>query len=267
MSSEEQQPNDGRQLLLKMEELCKVTPLEDISPAGVEALKVLSEEVRRIAMRMKRDGNSHDITERALHLMSLFNVEPTVPIGWSKNSGTPYYKEKYALRVKAILDIMITDETKDRIIDPTKMKMTRESIKAMLTQGWLWLIDKHGKASVYADMRSRIKICQVSDGIKLVWAHVIPPDGTMSYTGDEHSKATLHPRWKDELITWIEQGEDGTKFEKSGVTMTPEQLEYIKNLVNECMSSACIIVGSLKTTKVLLIKDKTLYTDSQQGKV
>ena len=171
------------------------------------------------------------------------------------------------MRVKAILDIMVLDETKDRVIDPTKMKMTRESIKAMLTQGWLWLIDKHGKDSVYADMRSRIKICQVSDGIKLVWVHSIPPDGTMSYTGDEHSKATLHPRWKDELITWIEQGEDGSKFEKSGMTMTPEQLEYIKNLVDECKASAFIIIGSFKSTKILLIKDKGLYNDSQQGKI
>lgn len=266
MSSTEDNTDGVPQPLLRLESLSTKPPVEDISAEGLAALEVLTNEVRRIALRIKRDGNTHDVAHRAVALMQLFNVEPTVPIGWSKNSGTPYYKEKYGQRVKAILDVMATDETKDRVIDPVRMKMTRESLKALITQGWLWLIDKHGKESTYAEMRERIRIRMISDGVKLEWMHQNPIGGE-SYIGEAQDKHVASLKWKVDLIEWIETGIDGSQFEKTGLNLTTEQMEYIRTLIDEVKDSACIVTHVLKSNRICFIKDKQLYEDVKSGKV
>jgi hypothetical protein len=86
---------------------------------------------------------------------------------WSASTNCPYYSERPALQLKAILDQM--EASKDYAI-PKDPRLSKGSMVQKLSQAWLFLIDHLDPDGKYRQMRLEIMIIKDGPaGVTLHW--------------------------------------------------------------------------------------------------
>jgi len=186
--------------------------------------------------------NNPTITEA--NLKKIF-VNPTVqaavvdvvignrPKGWSRRSNAPYYKEKYALEAKEVIDGMIKDRM-DRVYDyaefESKLNMSRNTVYLRVNQSFAYLVDKMDDIDhTYARFMEMIHIERVRGvGVMIKMIPEFRNSNVSSFVPTQVIPHEQIPQWKEDMLEYLEKGEAGKPFFRDKLALSTEEIEDIK---------------------------------------
>lgn len=165
------------------------------------------------------------------------------PSSWKEGTVAPYYREKFALEIKNVLDEMIADVA----VDPNKAdrmfrydvftKLSGHSLYIKIHQSVSYLIDKldtpDGK---YRKFRALIDIKREPGiGVRIAY---MPAKNTREETpltaADkiDTKKNRVQPIiWKQKIEDFFEQSEPGKVLHIKKLTLTEEEQQYVKDML------------------------------------
>jgi hypothetical protein len=221
-------------------------------PKIKEALAILYAEIARIETNKDKAGKL---------LAQILGISPDRPKGWQDGSSATYYKPKYGKWVLEEIISKIEGKGKnlDYEISARDFRVSRKTLKMLAVQGWLWLIE-HSEPEVgakYRQLRDELEISLSSNGIVLRWkdSHVVDLGAKVELQEIQHDR-NARVKWKSELDDFIANAKDNDKLVCENLDLRADQIEYIKELVQQCPG---IFIKNLKTTKIELIKNLVVW--------
>jgi hypothetical protein len=169
-----------------------------------------------------------------------------VPVDYTGSANTSYYNEKYAIEFRYLLDSMRLD--RDMIIRCSVVGLKIRSLEARCYQAFKYLEDHMDtEDKKYAKLRAAIKIIKyekgkrwpnllkVEEGIILSWvanpSSIVLSARNSSLVGEEidpiKGGKDLEAKWQDELDFFIQNSQEGEKFEKDTILMTQEEFDAL----------------------------------------
>lgn len=212
-----------------------------------------------------QDKNLSD--EAILQLRQLFHNVPLnrrkeifeeqkKPTAWSNRSNAPYYKERYAIQLQTILDVMIEEYSKG-IIDSRMFKykdfnLKKSSLYLMINQAKLFLIDNMDNDNRYRKFLDNIKVKQEQEGVVLRYCKDIINDTKISL-----DRATPIQTLTEQQISiqtkveeFLQNAKAGDKLELKNLSLDDDMIEALESSVNQLED----IVASISRTNLRLIK-------------
>lgn len=180
------------------------------------------------------------------HLAHPIKSMDGLPRGWTGNTRAPYYKEKYALQVKPIVDRLIATG-KPQLVPLSECGYTFNTLNSLLHQGWLWLIDNlDTPEEIYKTWRAKTVLSRTANGIALfIKEKSTEEPSTLSFI--EISNKEDSSKWRVELQDFLDSAPPGTK--KKWIDL---------NLSAEEQSDLDLSLSGLKETIVYVIKPNEL---------
>lgn len=180
------------------------------------------------------------------------------PKTWSRRANAPYYRERYALEVRHVLDdMMLSASLGDRESRVVKYadypEISHVTLYLKINQAMLYLIDKLDTPDkTYANFREMISISRIrSVGIKFTFVagedkpmnalRISSPAIPTPTSIELQSKESTPPskvNWKEQLLAFIDKAEVGQNLKINNLSLTMEDGEFIKSSVPE---DKCII--------------------------
>lgn len=229
------------------------------NPKIKEALSTLHSEVSRMEKNK----------EKAAELLGeILGISPSRPKRWDSNSNASYYKEKFGVFVldKIITRLHDLDRDKDLEVEARPLKVSRGTLKIMVIQGWLWLIEHSSEedAKRYKQLREDVTISKCSSGVTIRWKDscLIETEGDVVVKDVPHTKKNNF-KWKSELDEFISNAQDNDKLVCEGLDLSGEQLDYVKNMIDQCQG---FFIKVLKTTRIEIIKNLEVWKRIQEMK-
>lgn len=179
------------------------------------------------------------------------------PQGYSKRSNTPYYKIKFALEAKSILDEML-DKGKDKDIRyDDHREYSRNTIYLRFTQGLAFLLDNldpDDKYKIFMDFVAVTKERNIGIRLSMHGEHtakrkslratdVLTPEELMS--------------WRHQVEDFLENAPEGAEFTKKGLCLTHSEIEALKS----SLSPLTNIGANITSTTVTLRKIPLEYLE------
>lgn len=212
-----------------------------------------------------QDKNLSD--EAILQLRQLFHNVPLnrrkeifeeqkKPTTWSNRSNAPYYKERYAIQLQTILDVMMEEYSKG-IIDSRMFKykdfnLKKSSLYLMINQAKLFLIDNMDNDNRYRKFLDNIKVKQEQEGVVLRYCKDIINDTKISL-----DRATPIQTLTEQQISiqvkveeFLQNAKAGDKLELKNLSLDDDMIEALESSVNQLED----IVASISRTNLRLIK-------------
>lgn len=212
-----------------------------------------------------QDKNLSD--EAILQLRQLFHNVPLnrrkeifeeqkKPTAWSNRSNAPYYKERYAIQLQTILDVMMEEYSKG-IIDSRMFKykdfnLKKSSLYLMINQAKLFLIDNMDNDNRYRKFLDNVKVKQEQEGVVLRYCKDIINDTKISI-----DRATPIQTLTEQQISiqvkveeFLQNAKAGDKLELKNLSLDDDMIEALESSVNQLED----IVASISRTNLRLIK-------------
>ncbi len=224
------------------------------NPKIAEALAVLNGEVGR----MERQEES-----ARLLLARLLEAPTLRPKKWSYGANAPYYKKKFALKVKLKLEsflVKLPSETDHRrfILDASELHMSRVSYHQMFLQGWIWLCENDEDKEKWAALRKKVSVSRSPTGIALQRKHdAVIKDAKEMVVEEKVTRIT----WKDELETFLQNGVDDQKLVCEDVILEDSDVHYIQSIVDQ---SDGLFIKKLSNAGFILIMNRVVKKAMQE---
>jgi hypothetical protein len=188
------------------------------------------------------------------------------PLHWASRANAPYYKEKFALQVKEILDGMEKDRQDIIFRYDEHPKISRNTLYLRLNQSALYLVEKLDTISSpkdaslsllglplyhYSRLIELLTITRERDiGVRFSFEE----DGRNSELGNLKPMKVLSklecPKWRQEMESFVDEGRPGEVFHKKGLALTPEEVLDIKT----SFASLENIMAIVKPTEIKIVK-------------
>lgn len=157
------------------------------------------------------------------------------PQGQKKSSNNPYYREKFALELKAELD-KLHGSTKDVmffLLDFPELR--RDSLYLKINQAFRYLIDNLdlNPPNKYRELRDCIIITRESGGVRISLKR--DSSGRPLMAREVASKEEVLS-WKDRMENFFEQSVPGDTFKQFGLSLNEEEINLIKQSTAELSS-------------------------------
>jgi len=217
--------------------------LDNIPPELGNALKIVREYADRISAGKGEDPN--------IVFTQLLNSEDQrVPLNWNGTCHYTYYKEDCALLIKKYLDQAET-EGKNILVENKPFGISRNTLVQQFYQGALYLVERLDPNGKYKLLRTRLEFQKHKEGVMVYWKYKMPiKTEALSYDGIPVD-IDAGPKIKEELIDFLENGKDETKFQKSGLALSQEHQDYIKDL---CSGISNIIPLVVNSNRIIIVK-------------
>lgn len=166
------------------------------------------------------------------------------PRGWKPTTVAPYYKPKYALEMKIVLDKMFEDQHSDLMLLFKDFTCSPNTLYNRVNHAWKYLVDKLDTGGKYKFMQDNTRVKREPTGIRIAWVHNIGPKEpgeikelpTVAISSDspvqELPASSLN--WKKELIQFIEDAEDDEALKLTGLLLNQDQFQEVKLLLSQC---------------------------------
>lgn len=157
------------------------------------------------------------------------------PAGWARRSYASYYKEPYAIWIKAGLDIL-NDTQKPIVYRYDKWPgVAKTSLYLRINQAIRFLTDSENGLDPehkYKKLISKIRIERKQEGITIrihdAWTEVAPGAEELIENRD-------HPKWKQDMLNWIESGDSNKPFfHKSGLMLDDNEIAQLHAELDGC---------------------------------
>ena len=226
---------------------------DDIPPYISEAITVLLDYVNKFAADKGKTPEEF--------LGGLLKIDSYL-LSSKVRGHNPYYKEKFALKFKCELDTMFADGC-NRILVAKNFGVTVNTLHCMVTQGILFLIEKmDDEKKTYATIRERIEIEKFPMHLKLSWKSKKAMSKDFEEATGISEEINHAPDFKEALHEWLETGEDESKFERTGLHLADDQLEYIKDACNGVDN---IFIHTLNFSHLLIMRSSTAAAFMKKG--
>lgn len=205
------------------------------------------ETIRRLSEIVKSTGSKE--------LRSFLRGENPVkkPLGWSKHSRAPYYKEVYGLEAKAFFDkLMAKTNKEDEIIRyKANPNVKPATLYARFYQSTRYLIDfLDTPEHKYKDFILNLIVERERGvGIRISFPHAIEFSVDNPFATAELVVEKGYD-WEDELNEYLEKGEVGKKKTIDKLALSPEQIADLK----ESFSQLKNLVYKVESDKIVLLK-------------
>lgn len=196
---------------------------EDIteSPPTSDRIPIPASQVEMFQMfqELMRD------TEKRKKLVDLIAGER--PRQWKTSTNSPYYKARYALELKQILDAMIEKRDDMEYTYADFPNMSKTSLYLRVNQAKKFLIVELDPDKKYYDFLNIVAITREKTGVRLSIPDDLREPGSI-YQGRVVSPKSENNVWKDELDAWLETSLPGQVFLKKKLSLSEDDIKTLE---------------------------------------
>ena len=176
------------------------------------------------------------------------------PLGWSRKSNAPYYKEMYAEQVRDDIDKMV--ESGNPICYRyakwcnEDTNMSKQTLYNRINQSIRYLIEQLDMPDrKYRKWYETVHVERVS-GVGVTITFIVGLHDKQSFRADEVQPRDNMPQWQRRMEDWLES--DSIKpFCEEGLCLSPEQIaELTTNLSNLTNVQASVKCESVKIIRI-----------------
>lgn len=151
---------------------------------------------------------------------------PTIPKGHGTYS---YYKPQYALRVKAWLDAMLENKTRNAWVDAAANRVSAKTLLQWYKQGLGFLVTNYPD-SIYVKLYPKIAVKAKAKGLLLVWLSNVgyDPDFARNSVQTICQDVAGMLVWREKLQTFLETALPREQLSMTGLALTPKEVENVK---------------------------------------
>lgn len=186
------------------------------------------------------------------------------PPGFAATTTAAYYKEKYALVVKNLLDKHFVPQTEDHrenlFYHRDHLKgIQPRSLAILFNQAWQYLDDHLDPEGKYALLRAMIEVQKLPNGVKLAWKETAVSDAILNALEVpikiDPSKDHKRNSWRLRFEHFIDTAVDDQKFEEGSLALKPHDQEYIRDTLVQLNEFHLL---KLNGSNILILKDSKL---------
>jgi hypothetical protein len=190
-------------------------------------------EVRKAALELLRNDES---------LRRLFLEEKRKPSEWSKRTNAPYYRERFALELKHIIDEMIIEQANGEFTDrqffysdfPTQ---SQTSLYLKINQSKLYLLDNLDFEGKYARFFEGVSISRErGKGIRIGYNRDMTAVGILPSAHKVNEKSADVISWKDRMQDFLDNSEPGQELELKRLSLTNDEVQELNYQLGEIVS-------------------------------
>lgn len=136
----------------------------------------------------------------------------------SKASNSPYYKERFALEMKCVLDEMMIDNHPRTYKYSQHSHLSTNSVYLYVNSSLKYVLDNLDSDGKYKQFRERLvinRVAKVGVVLSILRESSFKPCKTTN-------NATEH-KWINQMNEWLENGKINTKFVAKNIIITPER--------------------------------------------
>jgi hypothetical protein len=186
------------------------------------------------------------------------------PVTWSATSNAAYYKEKYGkILLRWLAELEKSGPGKDLLLNSKMLRKSRESLVIQISQSWMWLINNaktEEEAHRLMELKGKILVKRVLEGVMLVWKKEINPDEIVSKLVNSQIKQA--EAWKSELLEFVNTAEDGKLLHIENTRLEPYDIAWIKAFVE---GTKGLFLKKLGTTSFQVVKHLELWKKVNQS--
>lgn len=153
------------------------------------------------------------------------------PVGWSRRSNAPYYREAYALALKGQIDAMLKDR-KDRVFRYDQFPQhSKETLYLRINQALRYLLDfLDDETKTYSKWNEMVAITRERGlGIRISYRSEFRESGLGAFVAVPVDQKSSAPIWKQKVDDYLENASPADKpLHITGLCLTVEQLADLK---------------------------------------
>lgn len=193
-------------------------------------------------------------TDKGVQQKFVESVVHNKPVGWSRKSQATYYKERYALELKKVLDDMMVSN-KEFVFGYAWFEKTfglgKDSLYLRVYQSMRYLLEKldpDGKYKTFWETKIEMHR-ERGKGVTLRFRHEYQTGGP-EFVPTEVMPQVEEPKWKQRMKAWLES-DDETPFSQNNIILSPEEITELEIQLSALGDS---ILSSITAHSVKLIK-------------
>ena len=171
------------------------------------------------------------------------------PKHWKKITNAPYYKEKCAIELKAVIDLMMTDG-EDRIYRYEEFpNLSKNSLYLRVNQSKLYLLAEMDPDGRYKSFFDNLSITRESAGVRI--SFVKDARNGSDFMPSKVITLSSHDEIRQQIDTFLEHGKSGEEFFLQKLQLSPEEIETLDaSLVSLEGIVYNITSGTIKIVKI-----------------
>ncbi len=196
-------------------------------------------------------------TDKQVQKQIVETVVHNRPLGWSRKSQATYYKERYALELKGVLDDMMATN-KEFCFGYEWFQKTfglgKDSLYLRVYQSMRYLIEKLDPDKIYQKFwEEKIDMHRErGKGVTLRFKKEFQVGGP-SFIPSEVMPQSEDPKWRQSMNVWLESNDTST-FQQNNIILSPEEIAALEIQLDALGDS---IMSSITAHSIKLIKRNT----------
>lgn len=154
------------------------------------------------------------------------------PLGWSRKSSAPYYKERYALELKGVLDEMMVDRQPRCYSYHDFLEqhgISKETLYLRVNQSERYLRDCLDPDRVYAKFLEQVSITRKRGvGVMLELLPEFRNSSSSDFVPRIVETQEEIPKWKQKMDEFLEDGEIGGSLHIQNLALSPDEISEVK---------------------------------------
>jgi hypothetical protein len=174
------------------------------------------------------------------------------PLGWSRRSNTPYYKEVYAKQIQRDADRMIQSGQSLVYKYDTWCSdggMSHQTLYNRIYQSIKYLLEQLDPDKVYADWHDRTVRYKSTVGIKIDWIAGMAKE-SQPFSAEVIQPDSNKAKWRMEIDSWLEDSSKTAPLMVTNLALLPDEM---KELIAE-FKQLDNIIFEVKSSTIKLVK-------------
>lgn len=185
------------------------------------------EELEILRNLIKNPENRAKFVDAMVGIKTSHDKPRKSPSEWA--SRPPYYREKFAIEVKVLLDTMVKDNL-DMLIPWKSARLSRASLYIKVTQAMSYLCDNMDTPDgFYNSLRAKVRITREQSGMRLSLSRTRLNSYLPSVR--KAAKAGELVQWRDSAISFIENGAVGDALHLQHLVLLPEDVAMLQGML------------------------------------
>ena len=175
------------------------------------------------------------------------------PLGWSRRSSSPYYKEEYALQFKKVLDaIASTGKPFCYRYEwfRENFQIGKDTLYLRIYQGKRFLLERMDPDHYYEKLLDKIDITRERGVGVLVKLKIEATPGGPVFEPEEVMPESEGPKWRKRMQEWLEDSDSTTSFKQEGLILSPAEIEALRTQLGALSN----VMPSVTSHSVKLLK-------------
>lgn len=171
------------------------------------------------------------------------------PRGWRPTSNSPYYKERFGLEFKAVLDAMMVDSKDREYRYKDFTTMSHKSLYLRVNQSKLYLLEELDPDKQYARFCEMTTITRETTGIRISLCRDMR-EGAPSFVPSivESDDSYL---WKDSMQDFLNDPEKRGVWEQCNLSLSQDEIDTWSLSLNGLAGIAAIV----RSDKIKIVKE------------